>query len=116
MSRKYATILLAALVLTGSMGLKTVLGAHSTDTVLMANGSAPAPAPWKDTLTAGPLQNGSAPAPAPWKDTLTAGSLRNGSAPAPAPWKDTVTAVRNGSAPAPAPWKDTLTATTPKSW
>ena len=88
MSRKNATILLAALVLTGSMGLKTVLGAHSTDTVLMANGTAPMPAPWKDTVTAvRPLQNGTAPMPAPWKDTLVARRpLNNGAATTPKSW------------------------------
>jgi hypothetical protein len=109
MSRKYTTVFLAAIVLTGAMSLKTALGAHSTDSVLMANGSAPAPPPWKDTLTAvNPLQNGSAPAPPPWKDTLTAvNPLQNGSAPAPPPWKDTLVArqpLTHGSAPMPKSW------------
>jgi len=71
MSRKLGSILLAMLVLTMAMGLKTIVTAHSDSTVLMANGGAPAPpTPWK---------NGGAPAPpTPWK---------NGGAPAPpTPW------------------------------
>ena len=75
MSRIHTTILLAGIVLVGAMGLKAVAGTESTDTVLVANGSAPAPKPWKDTIVAvNPLQNGSAPAPKPWKDTLAARS------------------------------------------
>lgn len=69
MSRKLTTLFLAMLVLVGAMGLKTVVSAHGNDSIIMANGSAPAPRPWK---------NGSAPAPRPWL---------NGSAPAPRPWK-----------------------------
>jgi hypothetical protein len=109
MSRKYTTILLAAMVLTGSMGLKTVLGARSNGSVLVANGTAPMPSPWKDTLAAAnPLQNGTAPMPSPWKDTLTAANpLQNGTAPMPSPWKDTLVArqpLKHGSAPMPKSW------------
>jgi hypothetical protein len=68
MSRKLTTLFLAMFVLVTAMGLKTVVTAHGDNSVLMANGSAPAPKPWL---------NGSAPAPKPWK---------NGSAPAPKPW------------------------------
>lgn len=72
MSRKLAVVLLVMVVLTGAMGLKTVVTAHDNGAVIMANGSAPVPpTPWK---------NGSAPVPpTPWK---------NGSAPVPpTPWK-----------------------------
>ena len=72
MSRKLTVVLLVMLVLVGAMSLKTVVVTHGDGSVIMANGSAPAPpVPWK---------NGSAPAPTvPWK---------NGSAPAPpVPWK-----------------------------
>jgi hypothetical protein len=68
MSRKLTTLFLAMFVLVTAMGLKTVVTTHGDSSVLMANGSAPAPKPWL---------NGSAPAPKPWK---------NGSAPAPKPW------------------------------
>jgi hypothetical protein len=80
MSRKLTVILLAMLVLVGAMSLKTVVTTHGDGQLIMANGGAPAPTPWK---------NGGAPAPTPWK---------NGGAPAPTPWK-------NGGAPAPTPWK-----------
>jgi hypothetical protein len=110
MSRIYTTVFLAAIVLTGAMGLKTALGARANSSVLMANGSAPMPPPWKDTLTAAnPLQNGSAPMPPPWKDTLAAVKpLQNGSAPMPPPWKDTLAARK--------PLSHRSAAATPKSW
>lgn len=72
MSRKLAVVLLVMLVLTGAMGLKTIVTAHASGPVLMANGGAPVPpSPWK---------NGGAPVPpSPWK---------NGGAPVPpSPWK-----------------------------
>ena len=72
MSRKLTVTFLAMLVLTGAMGLKTIVTAHGDSSLIARNGSAPAPpTPWR---------NGSAPAPpTPWK---------NGSAPAPpTPWK-----------------------------
>src|SRR4030088_1016666 len=101
MSRIHTTILLAGIVLVGAMGLKAVVaGTDSTNTVLVANGSAPAPKPWTDTIAAvNPLQNGSAPAPKPWTDTIVA-----------------VKPLQNGSAPAPKPWTDTLAARSPQSW
>jgi hypothetical protein len=71
MSRKLTVVLLVMLILTGAMGLKTIVTSHNGG-VMMANGSAPVPpSPWK---------NGSAPVPpSPWK---------NGSAPVPpSPWK-----------------------------
>jgi len=82
MSRISSGIVLAMLVLTGAMGLKTVVTTHGDSSVLMANGTAPVPpTPWK---------NGTAPVPpTPWK---------NGTAPVPpTPW--------NGTAPVPpTPW------------
>jgi hypothetical protein len=82
MSRTSTAIVLAMLVLTGAMGLKTVVTTHGDSSVLMANGTAPVPpTPWK---------NGTAPVPpTPWK---------NGTAPVPpTPW--------NGTAPVPpTPW------------
>jgi len=82
MSRISSAIVLAMLLLTGAMGLKTVLTTHGDSSVLMANGTAPVPpTPWK---------NGTAPVPpTPWK---------NGTAPVPpTPW--------NGTAPVPpTPW------------
>ncbi len=67
MSRISSAIVLAMLVLTGAMGLKTVVTTHGDSSVLMANGTAPVPpTPWK---------NGTAPVPpTPWK---------NGTAPVP---------------------------------
>ena len=79
MSRRLASVFFAMLVLTMAMGLKTAVTAHGSNSVLIANGPAPAPRPWL---------NGPAPAPRPWL---------NGPAPAPRPWK-------NGPAPAPRPW------------
>lgn len=71
MSRRLTVLLLAMLVLVGAMSLKTVVIAHSDGSVIMANGSAPAPpVPWKNggTPVAQVLRNGSAPAPpVPWK-------------------------------------------------
>lgn len=67
MSRKLAVVFLAMLVLVGAMGLKTVVMAHGDGSLIMANGSSPAP------IT--PYKNGSSPAPiTPYK---------NGSSPAP---------------------------------
>jgi hypothetical protein len=43
MSRKLAVLFLAMLVLAGAMSLKTIVTAHSSGTVVMANGSAPCP-------------------------------------------------------------------------
>ena len=67
MSRKLAVVLLAMIVLVSAMGLKTVVTAHGDGSLIMANGSSPAP------IT--PYRNGSSPAPiTPYK---------NGSSPAP---------------------------------
>jgi hypothetical protein len=67
MSRKLAVVSLAMLILVGAMGLKTVVTAHGDGSLIMANGSSPAP------IT--PYKNGSSPAPiTPYK---------NGSSPAP---------------------------------
>jgi hypothetical protein len=74
MSRKLTALLLAMVVLAGAMCLKTVVTAHNSDVVMMANGSAPFPPA---------ARNGSAPFPP---------AARNGSAPFP---------PRNGSAPFP---------------
>jgi hypothetical protein len=59
MSRKLAVIFLVMLVLTGAMGLKTVVQAHGDGSAVMANGTGPTPpAPW---------DNGTGPTPpAPW--------------------------------------------------
>jgi hypothetical protein len=69
MSHRLTALLLAMLVLTGAMGLKTVVMAHSNGAILAANGSAPLPPP--------DGRNGSAPLPPP--------DGRNGSAPLPPP-------------------------------
>jgi hypothetical protein len=67
MSRKLAIVSLTMLILVGAMGLKTVVTAHGDGSLIMANGSSPAP------IT--PYKNGSSPAPiTPYK---------NGSSPAP---------------------------------
>ncbi len=58
MSRKLTALLLAMLILTGAMGLKTAIAGHNNGSVMMANGSAPVPRP--------PLRNGSAPVPRPY--------------------------------------------------
>lgn len=72
MSRRLIVLLLAMLVLVGAMSLKTLVVTHGDGSVIMANGSAPAPpVPWKNggTPAAQVLwKNGSAPAPpVPWK-------------------------------------------------
>ena len=79
MSRISSAIVLAMLVLTGAMGLKTVVTTHGDSSVLIANGTAPVPpTPWK---------NGTAPVPpTPWK---------NGTAPVPP-----LTLERNGTSSA----------------
>jgi len=46
MSRKLTALLFALVVLTGAMGLKTLVTALHTSPVVMANGGAPQP-PWK---------------------------------------------------------------------
>ncbi|HLZ91424.1 MAG TPA: hypothetical protein VKQ28_06890 [Candidatus Acidoferrum sp.] len=56
MSHKLTAVLLAMLILAGAMGLKTVVAAHSTGSVMMANGGAPFPPP---------SANGGAPFPPP---------------------------------------------------
>ena len=67
MSKKLAVMFLVMLVLAGAMGLKTMVTAHGDGSVIMANGTAPAPPT--------PYRNGTAPAPpTPYK---------NGTAPAP---------------------------------
>ncbi len=60
MSRKLALVFLVMLVLTGAMGLKTLVTASGNNAALTANGAGPCPPnPWK---------NGAGPAPpAPWK-------------------------------------------------
>ena len=47
MSRKFAVLFLAMLVLAGAMGLKTIVTTLSNGTVMMANGGAPVPLPKK---------------------------------------------------------------------
>ena len=69
MSRKLTALLLAILVLTGAMSLKTVVMAHSDGAIMMANGGAPVPPP--------PMVNGGAPVPPP--------PMANGGAPVPPP-------------------------------
>jgi len=67
MSKKLAVVFLTMLILVGAMGLKTVVTAHGDGSLIMANGSSPAPPT--------PYKNGSSPAPpTPYK---------NGSSPAP---------------------------------
>ncbi len=61
MSRKLAVVFLVMLVLTGAMGLKTVVTAHSDGSMIMANGGAPPPPT--------PYRNGGAPPPpTPYKN------------------------------------------------
>jgi hypothetical protein len=88
MSRISSAIFLAMLVLTGAMGLKTVVTAHGDSSVLMANGTAPVP-PLPPTLA----KNGTAPVP-PLPPTLA----KNGTAPVP-PLPPTL--AKNGTAPVP---------------
>ncbi len=48
MSRKLNSLLLAMLVLTAAMGLKTIVTAHSNTPVVVANAGGPTPpTPWK---------------------------------------------------------------------
>jgi hypothetical protein len=48
MSRKLNSLLLAMLVLTAAMGLKTIVKAHSNaPAVVVAAGGPPPPTPWK---------------------------------------------------------------------
>jgi hypothetical protein len=58
MSRISSAIFLAMLVLTGAMGLKTVVTTHGDSSVLMANGTAPVP-----PLPPMMAKNGTAPVP-----------------------------------------------------
>jgi len=67
MSRKLAVVFLVMLVLTGAMGLKTVVTAHSGSSLIMANGASPVP------IT--PYRNGASPVP------IT--PYRNGASPVP---------------------------------
>ncbi|MGC2530214.1 MAG: hypothetical protein WA639_20905 [Candidatus Acidiferrum sp.] len=67
MSRKLAVVFLVMLVLTGAMGLKTIVTAHSDGSMIMANGAAPPPPT--------PYRNGAAPPPPT--------PYRNGAAPPP---------------------------------
>jgi hypothetical protein len=48
MSRRFASVLLAMLVLTAAMGLKTIVTKHSSDRSLVAGGVAPYPTPLPD--------------------------------------------------------------------
>ncbi len=67
MSKKLVVVLLVMLVLVGAMGLKTLVTAHADGSVMMANGSAPAPPT--------PYKNGSAPAPpTPYKNGYGSGT------------------------------------------
>jgi hypothetical protein len=76
MSRTLASVSMALLVLTVSMGLKTAAVSHSGSDFVMVHGLAPAPV--QSQL------NGPDPTPAPWKRS----PLRlNGPDPTPAPWK-----------------------------
>jgi hypothetical protein len=61
MSRRLSSVLLAAMLLTAAMGLKTI-ATRGNGAVLMANGSAPLPQPKKPGT-----RNGSAPLPQPKK-------------------------------------------------
>jgi len=64
MSRKLAALLLAMLVLTGAMGLKTIVAGHSSSSVMMANGGGPFPPK--------PYRNGGGPfPPKPYRSALS---------------------------------------------
>jgi hypothetical protein len=76
MSRKLSALFLAMLVLAGAMSLKTVVAAHGNGAVIMANGPAPLPDPFR---------NGPAPLPDPF---------RNGPAPLPDPFRSGASALR----------------------
>jgi hypothetical protein len=73
MSRISSAIVLAMLILTGAMGLKTVVTTHGDSSVLIANGTAPVP-PLPPTVA----KNGTAPVP-PLPPTVA----KNGTAPVP---------------------------------
>jgi hypothetical protein len=75
MSRKLTVILLVMLVLTGAMGLKTIVTSHADGAVIMASGGGGPvpPSPWKSG-GGGPVP------PSPWK------SGGGGPVP-PSPWK-----------------------------
>ncbi len=47
MSRKLSVVLFAMLVLTGAMGLKTVVTAHGSSPATLSATTAPPPGPWK---------------------------------------------------------------------
>jgi hypothetical protein len=67
MSKKLAVVFLTMLILVGAMGLKTVVTAHGDGSLIMANGSSPAPpTPYKNGSSPAlstPYKNGSSPAP-----------------------------------------------------
>ena len=88
MSRISSAIFLAMLVLTGAMGLKTVVTTHGDSSVLIANGTAPVP-----PLPPAFSKNGTAPVP-PLPPTVA----KNGTAPVP-PLPPMI--ARNGTAPVP---------------
>ena len=88
MSRISSAIVLAMLVLTGAMGLKTVVTTHGDSSVLIANGTAPVP-----PLPPAFSKNGTAPVP-PLPPTVA----KNGTAPVP-PLPPMV--AKNGTAPVP---------------
>jgi len=88
MSRISSAIVLAMLVLTGAMGLKTVVTTHGDSSVLIANGTAPVP-----PLPPAFSKNGTAPVP-PLPPTVA----KNGTAPVP-PLPPMI--ARNGTAPVP---------------
>jgi len=72
MSRKLNSLLLAMLVLTAAMGLKTIAAAQSHAPVMVANAGGPTPpTPWKNA--GGPTP------PTPWKNA--------GGPTPPTPWK-----------------------------
>jgi len=56
MSRKLVLVVLVMLVLTGAMGLKTVVMAHGNGSLMMANGASPVP-------ILPPARNGASPVP-----------------------------------------------------
>ena len=71
MSRISSAIFLAMLVLTGAMGLKTVVTTHGDSSVLIANGTAPIP-PLPPMIS----RNGTAPIP-PLPPTVSSNALVN---------------------------------------
>jgi hypothetical protein len=74
MSRISSVIVLAMLVLTGAMGLKTVVTTHGDSSVLMANGTAPVP---PVPCAAGCMERNGASSPLPLM------VAKNGTAPVP---------------------------------